>query len=279
MSFAFKPTEEQRAVLEAAVRGDDLKIKAYAGAGKTSTLQLLAQRFGKRPGTYLAFNREIAASASRRFPPHVNARTMHSLAWASVNQTLKNRVSLEPEPPHELAARFGLGPLQVYTVTGKAVDVSLFELGRMIADGLGRFCRSAQHRPEAQHIVVDEKIDEAVASQLRVYLLPYVERLWDESAGARAKNAISPDVLLKLWALSEPRIEADYILFDEAQDSDGVMLSVLGRQLHAQKNLCGRPVPADLRVAGCGKRNGADRCPGMCVDGIVPLRRHLRGAG
>jgi UvrD-like helicase C-terminal domain/AAA domain len=241
MSFAFKPTEEQRAVLEAAVRGDDLKIKAYAGAGKTSTLQLLAERFGKRPGTYLAFNREIAASASRRFPPHVNARTMHSLAWASVNQTLKNRVSLEPEPPHELAARFGLGPLQVYTVTGKAVDVSLFELGRMIADGLGRFCRSAQHRPEAQHIVVDEKIDEAVASQLRVYLLPYVERLWDESAGARAKNAISPDVLLKLWALSEPRIEADYILFDEAQDSDGVMLSVLGRQLHAQKIYVGDP--------------------------------------
>ncbi|MCP3712788.1 hypothetical protein M3I54_38800 [Paraburkholderia sp. CNPSo 3274] len=41
-------------------------------------------------------------------------------------------------------------------------------------------------------------------------------------------------MLLKRWALSEPRIAADFILFDEAQDSDGVMLSVLGRQRHAK---------------------------------------------
>jgi hypothetical protein len=48
-------------------------------------------------------------------------------------------------------------------------------------------------------------------------------------------------VLLKLWALSEPRVEADFILFDEAQDSDGVMLSVLGRQHHAQIIYVGDP--------------------------------------
>ncbi|MDR5746737.1 hypothetical protein QCE73_26535 [Caballeronia sp. LZ029] len=42
MSTSIKPTAEQCAVLEAALRGGNLKVKAYAGAGKTSTLQLVA---------------------------------------------------------------------------------------------------------------------------------------------------------------------------------------------------------------------------------------------
>ncbi len=234
MKRSFIPTGEQQAVIEAARGAGNLKVKAFAGAGKTSTLQLVAEHFGQRRGMYLASNREIAASAARRFPPHVGSRTMHSLAWASVSPMLRSRVSLQGEPPHELAARYGLDPLEVRTVTGKAVEIAPFEIGRMIADGRDRFCRSADAQPAAHHVVVDEKIDEAVAAQLRTYLLPYVGRLWEEGAAAHAGSSISPDVLLKLWAFSQPRIEADYILFDEAQDSDGVMLSVLGRQRHAQ---------------------------------------------
>jgi hypothetical protein len=237
----FTPTAEQQAVIEAASGAGDLKIKAFAGAGKTSTLQLVAEHFDQRRGMYLAFNREIAASAARRFPPHVGARTMHSLAWACVSPPLRSRVSRQGEPPHELAARYGLGPLEVRTVTGKAAEIAPFDIGRMIADGRDRFCRSADILPATQHIVVDEKIDEVVAAQLRTYLLPYVGQLWEEGTAARAASAISPDVLLKLWALSEPRIEADYLLFDEAQDSDGVMLSVLGWQRHAQIIYVGDP--------------------------------------
>ncbi|WP_308444900.1 hypothetical protein [Paraburkholderia adhaesiva] len=71
MTTSFEPTEEQHAVLEVALRGGDLKIKAFAGAGKTSTLELVARQFPQRRGLYLAFNREIAASAARRFPPSV----------------------------------------------------------------------------------------------------------------------------------------------------------------------------------------------------------------
>lgn len=237
----FLPTGEQQAVIEAALRVGDLKVKAFAGAGKTSTLQLVAEHLSERRGLYLAFNRDIASSAARRFPPHVGARTMHSLAWTSVSPSLRSRVNLQGEPPHELAARYGLGPLEVRTVTGRAVEIAPFEIGRLIADGLDRFCQSADTQPAAQHIVVDEKIDEAVAAQLRMFLLPYVVRLWEEGATARGVSAISPDVLLKLWALTEPRIEADFILFDEAQDSDGVMLSVLGRQRHAQIIYVGDP--------------------------------------
>ena len=44
-------------------------------------------------------------------------------------------------------------------MTGKPIEIAPFEIGRMIADGRDRFCRSADLRPAAQHIVVDDKID------------------------------------------------------------------------------------------------------------------------
>ncbi|MEK6295354.1 MAG: UvrD-helicase domain-containing protein [Paraburkholderia tropica] len=233
MSATFTPTPEQEIAVAAAQRGGDLKIKAYAGAGKTSTLKLVADRFAGRRGMYLAFNRDIAA--------HVLSRTMHAHAWAAASPALKRRGALEAEPPHMLASRFGIGPVEVRSVTGRAVELTPFETGRMIADALGRFCRSADLQPEMEHIVADEKIDIADAARLRNWLLSHVRRLWGESAASGAGGAVSPDVVLKLWALSAPHIDADFILFDEAQDSDGVMLSVLARQRHAQVIYVGDP--------------------------------------
>ncbi|MEI7297049.1 UvrD-helicase domain-containing protein [Paraburkholderia tropica] len=241
MSATFTPTPEQEIAVAAAQRGGDLKIKAYAGAGKTSTLKLVADRFAGRRGMYLAFNRDIAAAAARKFPANVLSRTMHAHAWAASSPALKRRCALEAEPPHMLASRFGIGPVEVRSVTGRAVELTPFETGRMIADALGRFCRSADLQPEIEHIVADDKIDVADAAQLRNWLLAHLRRLWGESAAPGAGGAVSPDVVLKLWALSAPHIDADFILFDEAQDSDGVMLSVLARQRHAQVIYVGDP--------------------------------------
>jgi UvrD-like helicase C-terminal domain/UvrD/REP helicase N-terminal domain len=241
MPRSFVPTAEQEAIVDAVLRGGNLKIKAYAGAGKTSTLRLVASRLAGKRGSYLAFNREIAEHARRGFPSNVAARTMHSVAAASVASALRARLGLPAEPPHELAARYSLGPIQVPTILGKPVEVAPFEIGRMILDGLGMYCRSAQLRPEPLHVPVDEKIDETAAQWLREALLPYVVRLWEESTDPRGRTAISPDVVLKVWALSDPRLDVDFILFDEAQDSDGVMLSVLARQRHAQIIYVGDP--------------------------------------
>ncbi|TCK32598.1 AAA domain-containing protein [Paraburkholderia sp. BL8N3] len=241
MPQSFNPTAEQNAVVDAVAGGGDLKIKAYAGAGKTSTLRLIADHLTGRRGSYLAFNKDIAEHARRGFPANVSARTVHSLAYASVSRALTARVNLPSEPPHELATRYGLGSIEVPSITGKTVEVTPFEIGRMVSDGLGRFCRSAQLNPEAFHIPVDEKVEDKAADWLRESLLPYVVRLWNESTDPRGRSAIAPDVYLKVWAQTEPRIGADFILFDEAQDSDGVMLSTLGLQRHAQIIYVGDP--------------------------------------
>ncbi|MDI9699015.1 UvrD-helicase domain-containing protein [Burkholderia cenocepacia] len=241
MPRTFRPTVEQLAIVDAAAQGGNLKIKAFAGAGKTSTLRLVADRFPERSGVYLAFNREIANQARQKFPSHVKSGTVHSRAYASAPSALRNRMSFQTEPPHELANRYRLGSVRVSSVLGKPVELLPFEIGQMITDGLGRFCRSAQARPETTHIPVDEKISGDAASAIREWLLPYVVRLWGESIDPKACSAVPPDVLLKVWAQAKPHIDADFILFDEAQDSDGVMLSILERQRHAQIVYVGDP--------------------------------------
>ena len=52
---------------------------------------------------------------------------------------------------------------------------------------------------------------------LQQHLYPAVERRWLESIDQNHQAGIGHDIYLKLWALSEPNIPTDYVLFDEAQ--------------------------------------------------------------
>jgi UvrD-like helicase family protein len=235
------PTTEQINVLDAVETGVTVKVKAYAGATKTTTLRMAAERLSTKRGQYLAFNRDIAAEAKRKFPRSVSCKTVHSVAYGATDRALTARLNLPKEPPHHLASRYGLGPVRVPTLIGKNIELSAFQIGRLVADGAARFCRSAQDEPEAWHIPVDEMITEAAADELRSMLLPFVVRHWTESIDPKGKTGITPDTYLKTWEQSRPQIGADYILFDEAQDSDGLMLSVLRRQEHAQVIYAGDP--------------------------------------
>ena len=74
-----QPVLEQQRAVDLFLAGDNLRIDAYAGTGKTTTLRLLASSKPGR-GLYLAFNRAIAAEAQQRFPPYVKCATTHSVA-------------------------------------------------------------------------------------------------------------------------------------------------------------------------------------------------------
>src|SRR5260370_12705795 len=73
MPHSFKPTAEQHAVVDAVLGGGDLKIKAYAGAGKTSTLRLIGDHLPRNRRSYLAFNKEIPPTPPPPFPPTPNS--------------------------------------------------------------------------------------------------------------------------------------------------------------------------------------------------------------
>lgn len=80
------PTQEQQTAINLANDNNvkRLKILAFAGAGKTSTLTMIAQSMPEHKGIYLAFNKAIVADIQKKLPPNVEARTFHSLAYNSV---------------------------------------------------------------------------------------------------------------------------------------------------------------------------------------------------
>jgi ABC-type transport system involved in cytochrome c biogenesis ATPase subunit len=77
------PTEEQQVAVNKFLTGRPLKIAAFAGAGKTTTLRMLAEATRSR-GVYLAFNKSIATEAKEKFPRSVDCRTTHAIAFRAV---------------------------------------------------------------------------------------------------------------------------------------------------------------------------------------------------
>src|SRR4051794_21404967 len=77
------PTHEQLEASRMFESGESFSIDAYAGSGKTTTLEYLARQTA-RHGVYLAFNSSIVRDAKVRFPSNVRCSTIHALAWNSI---------------------------------------------------------------------------------------------------------------------------------------------------------------------------------------------------
>ena len=81
--FNKKLTDEQSTIVMA--EDPVLKIMAYAGTGKTSTLQSIACRYPQQRMLYLAFNKALQQEAITKFPANVVCKTAHALAYQQLN--------------------------------------------------------------------------------------------------------------------------------------------------------------------------------------------------
>src|SRR5260370_35053426 len=92
-------TDEQHAICQAACGldvGSSLKIQAFAGTGKTTTLAAIAESLAQRKFLYLGFNRAAADEAERKMLSNVTGRTAHALAFRSVGYIYKARLAGSP---------------------------------------------------------------------------------------------------------------------------------------------------------------------------------------
>ena len=80
----YQLTDEQSKILDAVKRGESIKVIAYAGAGKTSTLQAIA-KYHVKPTAYLCYNKALAKEAETKFTDnYVTVKTAHSYAYQNV---------------------------------------------------------------------------------------------------------------------------------------------------------------------------------------------------
>lgn len=236
----FPPTGEQARALELFATGESLAIEAGAGTGKTSTLLMLAQSTTRR-GHYLAFNKAIVAESREKFPANVTCSTAHSLAYANATTAMKARLRVSRRMrSEEIAARLGISPIRfdVAGVDGTAKVLSAAFLAGLTLKAVSRFCQSADDTPVARHVPFVDGLDRPGAydnnNAVSRTLLPFVRKAWDDLMDDDGDLPFKHDHYLKAWQLSGPRIEADFILFDEAQDANPVMVAIVAAQTHAQ---------------------------------------------
>ena len=105
-----KPTEEQQAIIDYALTGDNLIVQAYAGTGKSSTLALVgkALQTQNKRGMYFAFNKDIATEAKNKMPSNVECSTVHSLAYRNTDKKLINKLKYRSIFPNQLAEKYGI---------------------------------------------------------------------------------------------------------------------------------------------------------------------------
>jgi superfamily I DNA/RNA helicase len=242
------PTDEQEAAATAFDAGDHLAIQAGAGTGKTTTLALLASTTQRR-GRYIAYNRAIATDAAARFPSTVACTTAHSLAYAAVGHRYRARLNAPRRPAWKTGQDLGITrPARI-----GPHDITARVLSHTVLRTVARFCHSADTTITRRHLPVLRGLeDPALHTELACLVLPFAGKAWaDLQQSEQGTVRFDHDHYLKLWALTRPRIAADFLLLDEAQDTNPVVEQVfLDQRDHAQLVMVGDSAQAIYQWRG-----------------------------
>ncbi|MFE1264213.1 UvrD-helicase domain-containing protein [Streptomyces albogriseolus] len=231
------PTDEQAHAADAFRAGRHLAMQAGAGTGKTSTLALLAASTTRR-GRYLAFNKDIARDAAGRFPRTVRCKTAHATAYAALGHRYARRLSSPRQPAWRTGQALGI----TRSVRIGEHDLAQRTLSHAVLRTVTRFCYSADRALARQHVPRLRRLDTPDQhAHLAEVILPFAARAWtDLQDPKRGVVRFEHDHYLKMWALTGPKIEADFLFLDEAQDTNPVLEHVFAAQRnHAQLVMVG----------------------------------------
>lgn len=221
----YRLTDEQKQCVETARCGKDLKIKAFAGSGKTSTLVAIAKELPGK-GLYLAYNKAIQTDAARKFPSHVDCKTAHSIAYRATAYRIKDRVRT----------------LSIFDIT-RYVDIKRIygyeenDIAFLVLKLLRVFVNSDRSKIDEQFRFsrVFEEVAGNNGEETRAIINYVIERAaeyWQACTERGSTLPIEHDFYLKMYQLSNPDLSNvyDFILFDECQDANPVLLDILLKQ-------------------------------------------------
>jgi hypothetical protein len=236
ITTSYQPTAEQQEAVRLFATGASLAIEAGAGTGKTSTLIAIAESTTRR-GQYVAFNRSIVDDAKVKMPANVNASTAHSLAFRAVGVRYKHRLPTVRMRGDEIARRLRIDPLTI-KVGDDNRRLSPGYLAGLVIKASRNFSHSADKQISVEHVPYIDGIDLPTGDrrgwannrEVRRFLAPALAAAWADLASPSGILPFTHDCYLKIFELSGPVIPVDFILFDESQDADPVMLSIVQQQ-------------------------------------------------
>ena len=192
-----KTTKQQKDILEAVKQYKTIKINAFAGTGKTTTLKLIANEYPNKRILYLAFNSSIKNEASAIFPQNTFVKTTHGLAFSAIKKNtsidlnnLVNYRAIDISKEFEITYNQAIGTLKIFE----------------------NFCNS--NRDE----ITKTDIEHQTAKKMFDYML--INKL-KPTHGFYLKYY---HLLLKTDQISQ--FNYDIIMLDEAQDTNEVTLGI-----------------------------------------------------
>lgn len=222
------PTPEQADAVAKFKDGGALKINAFAGTGKTTTLRLLATATDRR-GMYLAFNKSIATDARSRFPPNVACSTVHSIAFRATSSAFKHGDKMTGSMNANAVAKH----LDYRDEYIDGVRLTSRSQGHLTLETLRKFLQGGLETADERHVPLlgkVETLDEQRLAPIRSAAVHDAMSLWRRMTDPRDPIPLGHDGYLKLWAISRPTLPADFVLLDEAQDTNPVVLEMLKHQ-------------------------------------------------
>ena len=239
------PTMEQLTAIDVVEGNQFVKLNAYAGCSKTTTLTMVADKLCV-PSLYLAYNKAMADEAKLKFPSWVTVKTTHALAFGVFGRPLMDKLK-RPSGAYENVCGTGSEIARYFRIRdiGRKVGgmnvtvVTHAGIGRAVKETVNAFEYSADEELEFRHIshsAVKDKdkdiITQDILSEYRRVVLETAKRLWSLRINRNSNILATHDTYLKLYQLSKPDLSCYEILYlDEGQDTNECVLDIIKRQV------------------------------------------------
>ncbi|XP_046878395.1 F-box DNA helicase 1 isoform X2 [Hypomesus transpacificus] len=217
-------TQEQQQVLNHDIQAHHVvKIVAFAGTGKTTTLVHYTQQRPLLRFLYVAFNKSVATQARRCFPSNVDCKTVHSMAFGAVGIKYQVRKQLCPN----------LRPFSVawWLPKGRGGFIN----AKVVTLTLSSYMASTDTHVTPEHVPWKFKNNQGQEQEIdheaKMMYVRDAQNIWDKMVdlnGGNEKHHMTHDGYLKLWQLSQPCLDKyDVILIDEAQDCTPAIMDIM----------------------------------------------------
>ncbi|XP_026723828.1 F-box DNA helicase 1 [Athene cunicularia] len=223
-----KLTHEQQRILNHKIeRGQIVKIIAFAGTGKTTTLIKYAEKFADLNFLYVTFNKAVADRGKTVFPRNVTCRTFHSLAYGSVGKHYYEKGKLK---------FLKMSAYSISFLIQNRKGQSLFIRGKTVLQTLETFFASSDEEICEEHTPVwfkdthgARKLVSDIEKEINV---KEAREIWHNmkklDGDVEKKYKMTYDGYLKLWQLSKPQLSGyDAIFVDEAQDCTQAIMDIV----------------------------------------------------
>lgn len=227
-----KLTDEQVHALDCYRTRETAIINARAGVGKTFILREMARLYRQRRGLYLAYNKAIKEDAHATFPGCCKAMTAHGLAYRPVGHRFQHRIKGRKVNSSMAAKILGIDHVIQANDEPGAPKMRPSAIARLASETVKRFCWSADDEVLARHVPWTPGF-EAVRDEIVPYVVGIARRIWEDAQDPDGVLRYEMDYYLKMYVLSRPRLRYDYVLVDEAQDLNPVLVDLVRQMIEA----------------------------------------------